>query len=130
MLERIIDELSFAKFKKDLKDAIKCNYMIKFTDAAYAENELGIKTERIILVVNKNVLTYDYKNNKEIKSVIVDRIYLNINFIYRIADKNNISAKTIAEVINAFFNDSKNLSRLYYYNPSINEDLINALIKK
>lgn len=124
MLERMIDELSFAKFQKDLKDAIKCNYVIKLTTGLYSNNNFGGRTEDIIFIENEMVKVFDYAKKEEISKLHIKQIWLNSKLLYKINNNGCVVAQRIQDYIN------ENIEKMYTNNNTeINEDIY-KLIKK
>ena len=101
MLERIIDELSFAKFQKDLKDAIKCNFVIKLTTTSlYSNNIFGGRTEDIIFIQNERIKVFDYDKKVEVNKLYIKQIWLNTKLLYKINNDGNTVAERIKDYIN------------------------------
>ena len=125
MLERMIDELSFAKFQKDLKDSFSnFRFIIKFTTGLYSNNNFGGRTEELIFIQNEMVKVFDYDKKVEVNKLYIKQIWLNVKLLYKINNNGCVVAQRIQDYIN------ENIEKVYINNNTEINENIYKLIKK
>lgn len=125
MLERMIDELSFAKFQKDLKDSFSnFRFIIKFTTGLYSNNNFGGRTEELIFIQNEMVKVFDYDKKVEVNKLYIQQIWLNTKLLYKINNDGNTVAERIKDYIN------NNIEKIYRNNnKEINKEIFTLISK-